>query len=173
MTLVKKKGLLMSLFMGATMGLVFSGTAQLMQMHRLIPLGLLAGVIISFVISGLLGLIVPMKYLNDKINFGLFGLNSENRVRLAFTNAIAGTIIFTIPNCFANMVFGQAQGMMMGGALPPTVTNIFQAMGFVLTRLTFPQQLLSTLLLDLAIGYFLNVIFGTVVDKITNKMLGI
>lgn len=167
--IVRKKSILMSLFMGTLMGIVFTLFAQLKNQGTIIPMGLIMGILISIVISCLIGLIMPMKKINEIVD-RKFRAAGGNKIAGALVAALINDLIFTPLNCCVNMWFGMAMGLT---DLPPEVTNIFQRMAFCIKLPYFVPALISTLIIDLIIGFFLCLLFTPFINKITNRMCGI
>ena len=166
--LIRKKTLLMSLFMGIIMGTVFTVTSQLKNQGRIIIMGLITSIIISVVISCILGLIIPMKTVNEKVCEKM-NIDPESKIKALFATSFVDNLIFTPLNCIINMWYGMAMSLK---DLPPDVVNPFQRMGFCLQLPYFVPALISTLLIDLAIGYVLCLIASYPLDRLTNSMCG-
>lgn len=167
--IVRKKSLLMSLFMGAVMGVVFTLFAQLKNQGTVIPMGLVTGIIISIVLSCIIGLVMPMKKINETVN-RKFRADDGKKLSVGLATALVNDLIFTPLNCCVNMWFGMAMGLT---DLPPEVTNIFQKMAFCIKLPYFVPALISTLIIDLIIGFFLCLFLTPLINKITNRMCGI
>ena len=168
-SVMRKKGMLMSLFMGAIMGLVFTVFAQLKNQGQIMFVGIIAGIIISMVISLFIGLIIPLRKVNGAVCKAL-KISPDKRLAVAVADAFVFNLIFTPLNCCVNMWFGMAMGLT---DVPPTVTNIFQKMMFCAGLPYFVPALISTLLIDLVIGFFLTLFVTPLIHKLTNKMCGI
>jgi len=166
---MRKKGMLMSLFMGAIMGFVFTVFAQLKNQGQLMLMGIIAGIVISIVISLLIGFIIPLKKVNDAVCTAL-KIPADKRLLVALADAFVFNLIFTPPNCCVNMWYGMAMSLT---DVPASVTNIFQKMLFCAGLPYFVPALISTLLMDLVIGFFLSLFVSPIINKLTNKMCGI
>lgn len=166
--LIRKKTLLMSLFMGIIMGTVFTVMAQLKNQGRIIVMGLITSIIISIIISCIIGLIVPMKTVNEKVCEKL-RIEPDMKIRTLLATAFVDNLIFTPLNCIVNFWYGMAMGLT---DLPPDVVNPFQRMAFCVQLPYFVPALISTLLLDLAVGYILCLIATPFINRTTNKMCG-
>jgi len=168
-SVMRKKGILMSLFMGAIMGLVFTVFAQLKNQGRIMLIGVVIGIIISIIISIFIGFIIPLRKVNGAVCKAL-NIPAEKRLAVALADAFVFNLIFTPPNCCINMWYGMAMGL---ADVPATVTNIFQKMIFCAGLPYFVPALISTLLIDLVIGFFLTFLVSPLINKLTNKMCGI
>jgi len=167
--IVKKKSFFMSLFMGTVMGLVFTLFAQLKNQGTIIPMGLITGILISIVISCLIGLLMPMKKINEVVD-RKYRSSGEKNISGGLATALVNDLIFTPLNCCVNMWFGMAMGLT---DLPPEVKNIFQRMIFCVKLPYFVPALISTLIIDLIIGFFLCLFLTPIINKITNRICGI
>ncbi len=156
----------MSVFIGMLMGLVFTLFAQLKNQQQIIPMGILTAILISAVISFLLGLVIPVKRITDwacrKIK-----ITPAKRLPFLLVNAFVSNIIFTPLNCCVNMWYGMAMGLT---DVPSDVTNIFQRMAFCAGLPQFLPALLTSLLTSLIMGYVLCVIVLPFIDSFTNKI---
>ncbi|MBE5874649.1 MAG: hypothetical protein E7287_09650 [Lachnospiraceae bacterium] len=166
---MRKKGILMSVFMGAIMGLVFTIFAQIKNQGRIIPMGIVISILISMVISLLVGLIIPVRKVTEA-TCKLLKISPDKRLVVGLASAFVFNLIFTPPNCCINMWYGMAMGLQ---DVPPTVTNVFQKMAFCAGLEYFVPALISTLLIDLVIGFFLTFFASPFVNKLTDKMCGI
>jgi len=164
-----KKGLLMSMFMGSVMGLVFTIFAQLKNQGRIMPVGIIISILISIVISLIIGLIIPVRNVTSW-TCKLFKIRPDKKLAVGIASAFAFDIIFTPLNCIVNMWYGMAMSLK---ELPPTVENIFQKMAFCVKLDYFIPALISTLLIDLIIGFFLTLLVTPFINKVTDKMCGI
>ncbi len=79
-------------------------------------------------------------------------------------------MVYGILNCCVNMWYGMAMGIT---DVPPDVTNIFQSMAFCTELPYFVPALISTLLIDLVIGFFIYLFVTPLINKVTNRMCGI
>ncbi len=164
-----KKGILMSMFMGAIMGLVFTIFAQLKNQGQIMPVGIVISIFISIVISLIIGLIIPVRNVNVWI-CKLFRITPDKKIAVNIASAFAFDIIFTPLNCIVNMWYGMAMSLK---ELPPNVETIFDKMKFCLGLDHFVPALISTLLIDLVIGFFLTFFVTPYINKITDKICGI
>lgn len=166
---MRKKGILMSVFIGSIMGLVFSVVSQLKNQHTIIPMGVITSIFISMIISCIIGLIVPVKLVNDKVCEKL-KITPDKRLPFAVSNALVSNLIFAPLNCIVNMWYGMSMSLT---DLPAEITNIFERMGYCATLPFFVPALISSLVFSLIIGFFICLFVTPVINKITNKMCGI
>lgn len=164
-----KKGLLMSLFIGTIMGAVFTVVAQLKNMQQIIIPGLVTGILISAVLSVIIGLIIPVKPVTDKI-CGRFGLTPEKRLPFLLMNTLICDIIFTPLNCCVNMLVGMTMGLT---DVPAEVNGFFEKMLYCIKQPFFAPALISTLIIDLLIGFVLCLFITPLINTLTDKICGI
>ena len=166
--IMRTKGILMSVFMGAIMGFVFTIFAQMKNQGRIIPIGIIISIIISMFISFLIGLIVPVRKVTQE-TCRLFNISPDKKPAVAIASAFVFNLIFTPLNCCINMWYGMSMGLT---DIPPSVENIFQRMAYCAGLDIFIPALLSTLLIDLVIGFFLTLFTTPVIHKLTDKICG-
>ena len=167
--IMRKKGILMSVFMGAVMGLVFTIFAQIKNQGQIIPIGLITSIIISMVICFVIGLVIPVKKVTQEA-CKFFKITSDKKPAVAGASAFVFNLIFTPLNCCINMWYGMSMSLT---DVPPTVENIFQRMVFCAKLDFFIPALLSTLLIDLIIGFFITLFASPVINKLTDSICGI
>ncbi len=166
---MRKKGILMSVFIGTIMGLVFSIISQLKNQHTIIPMGVLSSIVISMIISFLIGIIVPVKLVNDKVCEKL-KITPDKRLPFAVSNAFVSNLIFAPLNCIVNMWYGMSMSLT---DLPPEVKNVFERMGYCAKQPYFMPALISSLIFSLIIGFFICLFVTPAINKLTNKICGI
>lgn len=166
---MRKKGILMSLFIGMIMGLFFSVASQLKNQQTIIPMGVITSIIISAVISVTIGLVVPIKLVNDKVCEKL-KITPDKRLLFAVSNAFVSNLIFAPLNCIINMWVGMSMSL---ADLPSEVTNIFSRMAYCAKLPHFIPAILSSLAVSLIMGFFICMLFTPAVNKLTNKICGI
>ncbi len=166
---MRKKGILMSVFIGMIMGAVFTVIAQLKNQHTIIPMGIVTSIVISAVLSLIIGLIIPMKKVTDAI-CRKFGITPDKKLPNAIITALVSDIIFTPLNCCVNMWYGMSMGLT---DLPDDVTNIFQKMIYCAKLPEFVPALLMSLLTSLIVGFFLCILVLPLINKLTDKICGV
>ena len=148
---MKKIGMLMSLLMGVTLSFFLSLTGQLSSGHFEIP-GFLLSFAVSFIVSLVIGFLVPMKRVNDSLDKKL-GLKPRSLGTRCF-GALISDLIYT-PIITFIMVFMNYKIAVSHGA-----------------PLVFGPMLLKSMIVSLIVGYVLIFIFMPLFMGILMKKYG-
>lgn len=170
------KCLLMSAGMGLLMGMCFTIINQLKQNGTVQPVGVVIGMLISLVVSMLVGCVFNMKKICDRILGGWFHLNTfETNKKILFYlfEAVIGSVIFTPFNMFFNQMYGMYMGIKMSTGFPPFVKNFFDGIQFLFTQAHFLDAYLGGLLPSILIGIPISLVGTLMFGKITDKICGI
>ena len=167
--IIRKKGILMSILMGMTMGLTFSTIAKLRMGAPILPLDILITIVTSAITGIFIGLVIPVRKLQEG-SVKLLKIPESKQLLCNIVMSLTSSLIFTPINCIPNMWYGMAMGMQN---LPPDVVTVPQRLMFVAGLPHFAPALISTLLINILIGTVLGSIVSPLYNKLTNRMLGI
>ena len=132
--------------------------------------------LISLVVSMLVGCVFNMKKICDRILGGWFHLNTfETNKKILFYlfEAVIGSVIFTPFNMFFNQMYGMYMGIKMSTGFPPFVKNLFDGIQFLFTQAHFLDAYLGGLLPSILIGIPISLVGTLMFGKITDKICGI
>lgn len=167
--IMRKKGILMSIFMGMTMGLSLSTFSKLRMGQPISVMDIITTIITSAIIGIVIGWIFPIKKIQDKA-IELLKVPKSNHFLCLVVTSVTSSLIFTPINSVPNMWLGMAMGMQ---DLPPDVVTIPQRMMFVAGLPHFVPAILSTLAINLVVGTIIGSIVSPLYNKLTNRMCGI
>ena len=152
---MKKVGMTMSAFMGITMSFFLSLTGTITSGHFTVPAWLISFVI-SAVISLIIGFVVPMKKVNDKV-VGAFKLSPFSFAGNCLSSFVSD-LIYTPILTFC-MVFFAYKSAIAHGA-PAESMNL-------------GRMFISSFLICFVVGFILIIILMPIFLKLAMKMYGV
>lgn len=149
-----KVGIMISLVNGIVLGALFSSIGMAKSPSGIIPMGVVTSVLLSSVISVIVGFIIPMKTVTEKVNAKLGIEPGQKKALAVLAEGLVGDIIFTPILCSFFVFKNYFQGK-----LPPQVPIV--------------PYWLKELGLDLLIALPITMIIVPLVRNLALKMFGV
>lgn len=106
-----KVGILISLCNGLVLGSVFSSIGMIRSPQgRIMPMGVVTSALLSAVISIIVGLMIPMKSVTDKVHMKLGIDPARQKAPAWFVEGVVGDLIFTPILCTFFIIMNRVQG---------------------------------------------------------------
>lgn len=152
MTMQRKMGILVSMQMGILMGSTFTFMSMMRQggIHAVQPIGILISALISMVMSGVIGAILPVKEISEKIGKKVLKKESTRSFGWKLIEALVGAVIYT-----------------------PILCTFFVLKNVGIHNPMIVQILFSTMAIDFVVCIFLSLIFTQPIVRLTGKLFGV